>query len=97
MDEQEKNSPAGGDEKAKTGPAKNFGRLRQFSGDLIKLGQEINSKLENKKVLEANIFEKGRELNKLRLEIFRLKEKLVKADLELSKLEKRRKDLEGGV
>jgi len=73
-----------------------FEKLQQFSEGVVRLGKEIEEKLKEKEALEEELSKKEAEIRTLQMETFELKGKLIKINLELSKLEKRRKEFEGG-
>ncbi len=75
-------------------PDESFKKLEDLSGELIKLGQEIEDRLQERKEVEAEILENENNINQLRMDTFRLKERLLKLKISLSKLEKRREDTE---
>ena len=77
-------------------PNDSFEKLEDLSTELIKLGEEIESKLQEKKEIEAKIFENESNINKLRLQTFRFKERLIKLKISLSELENRRQNTENG-
>lgn len=77
------------------GNEQEFKELQEFSGELIKLGQQIGEKFQEKQKVKQEIVEKEKEAHILQTEIFGLKDKLMQLNLELSKLESRRKQLEG--
>lgn len=103
MDQEEKNlfdktsvapSEAGDNQRSKDGEEQ-FEELQKFSSELIKLGQEIGEKFKEKERILEEISEKEKEARVLQTQIFDLKDKLVRVNVELSKLEQRRKQLEG--
>jgi chromosome segregation ATPase len=71
-----------------------FRELQEFSEDLIVLGKEIEEKLKKKSEIEDKLNEREIAINKLRSEMYGLKEQLIKVNLELAKLEERRKKSE---
>lgn len=73
-----------------------FTHLQRFSEELISLGKEIEMRLKEKMKIEEEVGQKEKEVRQLHSGVFQLKEKLIKIDLELSKLEKRRQELMGG-
>jgi len=72
-----------------------FERLQKFSEEIINLGKEIGAKLKEKTAIDEELFEKEKEVRLLQTEIYQLKEKSIKLNLELSKLEQRRRELAG--
>lgn len=83
-----------GKEKKQGADEESFKKLEEFSEDLMDLAKEIEERLEKKRALEEKMSEKEAVVGKLRREIFELKEELMKANLELSRLEQRRKGKE---
>lgn len=67
-----------------------YKELEEFSKEIIKLGQQIESKLERKGELEGMIRIKEKEMSSLRQEIFDLKNELSKVKSELTRLEEKR-------
>ena len=74
---------------------KEFEELEEFSQELIQLGRDIESRLQEKKKIEEEILKLEKQTADLRSQVFRLKERLIKINSELEKLEKRRKEIEG--
>ena len=72
-----------------------FERLQEFSEEIINLGKEIEAKLKQKSAIDEELFEKEKEVRLLQMEIYQLKEKSIKLNLELSKLDQRRRELAG--
>ena len=72
-----------------------FGALEKFSDEIIRLGKEINDKLRDKRETEEELSVKEKEVRALQAESFKLRERLIKINLELSRLERRRRELEG--
>jgi len=72
-----------------------FKELQEFSGELIELGREIEEKLKEKQRIEGEIAEKEQKMAGLRKETFSLKARLVRLEIELKKLEQRRRGAKG--
>ena len=68
--------------------------LKQFSKELINLGQDIEENLAKKQLLEEEIKGKDNEMRKIQNDIFSIKSELRKVEMELSNLETKRKDIE---
>lgn len=68
--------------------------LKEFSQDLIALGQEIGEKLSRKQALGQEIVEKEAVAKKLQGELFSAKTELAKLDVDLVRLEAKRRDIE---
>jgi septal ring factor EnvC (AmiA/AmiB activator) len=68
--------------------------LKQFSKDLIDLGQDIEANLAKKQLLEEAIKAKDSEIRKIQSEMFAIKSELRKVEMELGSLEAKRKDIE---
>ena len=84
----------GKDKKQENPKDESFKKLEEFSEDLMDLAREIEERLEEKRALEERMDEKNRLIGRLRVELFELKEKLMKTNLELTKLEQRREGVE---
>lgn len=73
---------------------KNESELEEFSQSLIKVGKEIEGKLDEKERLENDVRKREVEVRKLQIEIFEAQTKLARLSSELSRLEEQRKRLE---
>lgn len=71
-----------------------FNNLRQFSQELLALGQAIDQNLAKKQDLENQIKGKDGEIRQIQQDIFTIKSELRKIEMELSSLENKRKDIE---
>lgn len=69
-------------------------KLEEFSELLIKLGKEIENKLEERRKLEESIKLKEETVRKLEKEIFEARTRLAKLAIELGKSEAKRKEFE---
>lgn len=68
--------------------------LEEFSELLIKLGKEIESRLEEKKKLDGELKKNEVEVRKLEKEIFVIRRRQAKLSIELSELASRRREFE---
>jgi len=73
---------------------KDESQLGEFSQSLIKVGKEIEGKLEEKERLESEIRKREVDVRKLQIEIFESQTKLAKLSSELAGLEEQRQKLE---
>ena len=71
-----------------------FKELQQFSEELMALAKEIEERLQKKREIENQMAQKNQAIGKLRNDLFNLKEQLMEANLELAKLEEKRKRVE---
>jgi phage shock protein A len=72
----------------------NFNSLKQFSQELLNLGQEIEQNLTKKQDLESQIKGKDNEVRRIQQDIYAIKSELRKVEIELGNLETKRKDIE---
>jgi septal ring factor EnvC (AmiA/AmiB activator) len=72
----------------------NFNSLKQFSQELLNLGQEIEQNLTKKQDLESQIKGKDNEIRRIQQDIYTIKSELRKVEIELGNLENKRKDIE---
>jgi phage shock protein A len=72
----------------------NFNSLKQFSQELLNLGQEIEQNLTRKQDLESQIKGKDNEIRRIQQDIYTIKSELRKVEIELGNLENKRKDIE---
>lgn len=69
-------------------------KLEEFSELLIKLGKEIEDKLKEKRKLEEQIKLKEEQARKLGREVFEARQRVAHLNIELAKLEEKRKRFE---
>jgi septal ring factor EnvC (AmiA/AmiB activator) len=72
----------------------NFKELREFSQELLSLGQTIEENFLKKQAFDDQIKEKEMEIRKIQKDIFDLKSEKAKVEMELQNLEEKRSGIE---